>query len=105
VTTFRTLPLPRVLSRPNLLMGGERRWVLTAAGAAAGIGLPSANFKTAIVCLLAWMLSLMALREIAKIDPQMTEVYMRSIKYRRFYPARSRPFCNSLPRARGFRSK
>jgi type IV secretion system protein TrbD len=28
----------------------------------------------------------------AKSDPQMTKVYIRQLKYRGYYPARSRPY-------------
>jgi type IV secretion system protein TrbD len=33
-----------------------------------------------------------ALRWAAKVDPQFSQVYRRHIRYRRFYPARSRPY-------------
>jgi type IV secretion system protein TrbD len=39
-----------------------------------------------------WFSAIAVLRWMAKADPQMTKVYLRQIKYRGYYPARSRPF-------------
>jgi type IV secretion system protein VirB3 len=39
-----------------------------------------------------WFSAIPLLRWMAKADPQMTKVYLRQIKYRGYYPARSRPF-------------
>jgi type IV secretion system protein VirB3 len=35
-----------------------------------------------------------ALRRMARHDPMMVRVYLRNRRYRRFYPARSGPWCN-----------
>jgi type IV secretion system protein VirB3 len=37
-----------------------------------------------------WLVSLFLLRRLAKIDPQMWQVFNRHIKYKAFYPARGR---------------
>ena len=84
------LPLPRVLSRPNILMGGERNLVLVNIMLASSIGVPSGSFTTMGLCAVAWFAAHRGLVWMAEIDPQLSQVYLRSLKYRRFYPARGR---------------
>lgn len=50
------------------------------------------NIHSAIVGALLWALVMPGLRWMAKKDPQFSKVYRRHIKYRRYYPARSRPY-------------
>jgi type IV secretion system protein VirB3 len=39
-----------------------------------------------------WITALFLLRLMAKADPKMRQVYLRHIKYKKYYPARSTPF-------------
>lgn len=85
------IAIPRVLSRPNLFMGGERTLVLLSIAWCGGIGVPSGSLLTMGVCLLVWLVALWGLRAMAEVDPYLSKVYLRSLRYRPFYPARSRP--------------
>jgi type IV secretory pathway TrbD component len=85
-------PIPRVLSRHNLILGGEREPVLVSALLCGCIGIPTMNFVGIITGSVLWIAALQAWRWMAKADPQMSSVYRRSLKYRGHYPAFSRPY-------------
>ncbi|BAU77403.1 IncP-type conjugative transfer protein TrbD [Metapseudomonas furukawaii] len=50
------------------------------------------ELKAAVVGGIFWVASLYGLRLMAKKDPQMRFVYLRSLKYEAYYPAQSTPF-------------
>lgn len=50
------------------------------------------NLPSFIVGALLWTLGMPALRWLAKVDPQFSKIYIRHLKYRSFYSARSRPY-------------
>jgi type IV secretory pathway TrbD component len=87
-----TKPIPRVLSRHNLLIGGERELVLISGLVCGGVAITSMTFLAFFVCGGLWWLALSLARWLAKADPQMTKVYQRNLKYRGYYPAFSRPY-------------
>lgn len=84
-------PIPRVLSRHNLVMGCEREPLLVSALVCGGVGVSSMTLVAAVVCATLWGGSLALLRWMAKADPQMLMVYRRTLNYRDHYPAHSRP--------------
>ena len=90
--TLAAKPIPRVLSRHNLLMGGERELVLVSALLCAGVAVSSMTIVAALACGSLWLLSLAVFRWMAKADPQLSRVYQRHLKYRGYYPAFSRPY-------------
>ena len=85
-------PIPRVLSRHNLLIGGERECVLVSALICGGVALASMTLVAFIICGVLWIISLTLFRWLAKADPQMTMVYRRNLKYAGYYAAFSRPY-------------
>jgi type IV secretory pathway TrbD component len=89
---LKAKPIPRALSRPNLLMGGERDLVLASAVICCGIAATSMNFVAFIVCGLLWLISHTMFVWMAKADPQMSRIYKRHVNYRDFYPAFSTPY-------------
>ena len=88
--TLRRTPFPRALHRPNLLLGGERRLVIITAALALGLFLSDISLLKGILALVSWTMALAVLRLMAKIDPQLSQIYLRYLKYRKFYPAQSR---------------
>lgn len=90
--SLRRTPFYRVLWRGNLFLGGERELVLMVTVIAIALPVNGMNIPSVIVGALLWALAMPALRWMAKMDPQFSHVYRRHIKYRRFYPARSRPY-------------
>ena len=89
---LRRTPLHRALHRPNLILGGERELVLTTGLVAGGLAAASVNLVAAVVGAGIWFGCIGLLRLMAKADPQMSRVYRRQLRYRPYYPARSRPF-------------
>lgn len=87
-------PIPRVLWRPKLLLGGERNLVLCAAMMFGGIGYLAMNLVAITVCTALWFVSLAIFRWMAQADPQMSLIYQRHLKYRGYYPPHSTPYRN-----------
>jgi len=50
------------------------------------------NLVSCAVGGMVWFCSIPVFRRMAKSDPQMSKVYVRQLKYRGYYPARSRPY-------------
>ena len=86
------VPIHRAMSRPNLLMGGERELVLFSALLAGTLAFAGASIVTFFLGVLFWIFCITLLRMMANKDPYMSKVYLRHIKYQRFYPARSTPY-------------
>ena len=76
-------------NRPNLLLGGDRELVLMTALFAAVLIFTLAKLWAAIAGIVFWLIALGVLRRLAKVDPIMRQVYLRHIKYKPFYPAKS----------------
>lgn len=92
MTELNRSPIYSVLTTPQLVMGGERDWVLSTAIICLMLGVVTVTLIGAISGLGIWLIALWALRKMAKADPLMTKVYWRHIKYRPWYPARSTPW-------------
>ena len=69
---------------------------------AAGLAVSGQNLVTLAVAAFLWFGCIGIFRQVAKADPQMSRVYMRQLKYRGYYPARSRPYRDAEASARGF---
>lgn len=89
---LRRTTLPRALHRPNLILGGERNLVLLTGLISLGLIATALNLPATVFGILFWFLCLAGLRQMAKADPQMSKIYLRNIRYRGYYAARSRPF-------------
>lgn len=94
--TLRRTPLYRALYRPNLILGGEREPVLTAAILTGGVALSALNLVAIAIGFAVWVVVIGLLRFMAKTDPQLTRIYLRQLSYRPYYPARSRPHRGAL---------
>lgn len=89
---LRVTPIPRALSRHNLVLGGEREPVLLLLLICAILAVAGQTLPTVILGAVLLVAGLSALRWMAAADPQMTDVYRRHILYRDRYPARSTPW-------------
>ena len=92
----------RVLHRPRLFLGGEREPVMMLAIVAAGLAVSGQNLVTLVVAGLLWFGCIGIFRQIAKADPQMSQVYLRQLRYRGYYAPRSRPYRDAEKSSRGF---
>lgn len=81
----------RALYQPILVMGGERDLVLFSGLICGGTAINSLTWLNIVVSVILWTLAIAALRAMAKSDPQMSKIYVRSLRYAAFYPAVARP--------------
>jgi len=96
----RVSTIHRSLTQPILLAGAERplaiaNWI-TAAALIFGGGL---HWYTVAMGTFLLTLGHWALVQAAKFDPQLSQVYVRHIRYQDYYPARA-PISASPPRIR-----
>lgn len=82
----------RALSRPNLLMGADRELVLIAGLAAAILIFVVLTVYSVLFGVSMWILSVGALRMMAKSDPLMRQVYARHISYKQYYQPTTAPW-------------
>jgi type IV secretion system protein TrbD len=90
--SLRHMPFHRVLHRPNLFLGGEREPALLTLLVAGGLAVSGMNTVSFLVGAALWFSAIPVLRWMAKADPHMSKIYLRHIRYRGYYPARSRPY-------------
>lgn len=69
---------------------------------AAGLAVSGQNLVTFVVAAVLWFGCIGIFRQMAKADPQMSRVYLRQLRYRGYYPARSRPYRDAETSSRGF---
>ena len=85
-------PIHAALSRPVLVLGGERNLVLLLAMVAGVFILSIATIWSIVLGLTLWVLGQWALARAAEFDPQLSQVGIRHLRFKRFYPAQSTPF-------------
>ncbi len=85
-------PVRRSLHRPGLFMGCERELILSVGLLCAACCFVIMTWLAAAFGLSIWFAALALFRRMAKADPLMSHIYIRHIKYRAFYPARSSPW-------------
>lgn len=82
----------RALSRPNLLLGADREFVLLTGLIAVILIFVVLTVYSAIVGAVVWIAIVGALRMMAKTDPEMRQVYLRHISYKPYYRATTSPW-------------
>lgn len=76
-------------NRPNQLMGGDRELVLVSLLTSVALAFSLASWWGLGISV-AWYVGAMAvLKRMGKADPLLRQVYMRHIRYRPYYPAKS----------------
>jgi len=93
MSELQRTPVYRVLSRPSLLLGGERRLVIFTGTLCVLLMFSCFSVYTVILGLTLWVASIAVFRQMAKADPHLSEIYVRHIRYQRYYPARSTHWC------------
>jgi type IV secretion system protein VirB3 len=91
---LRTVPVRASGNRPNLFMGGDRELVMVCGLASGALVFSAMEWQAIIYGLALWFSSLFGWRLMAKKDPLMRKVYMRSLRCykQKYYPPRSTPF-------------
>jgi type IV secretion system protein VirB3 len=86
------IPFHRALHRSNLIWGGEREWMIFCLFMTGILVISSMNIVGLLAGATFGIVTVTALREMAKADPLMSKVYRRQVLYRDYYPTYSRPY-------------
>ena len=86
----RQVPFHESANRPNLLLGGDRELVLVFAILAAMLVFAVMKWWSVVAGVVLWLTAVGVLARMGKADPLLRQVYLRHIRYRAFYPAKSR---------------
>ncbi len=86
----REVPFHESANRPNLLLGGDREMVLVFAILAAMLVFAVMKWWSVVAGVVLWLTAVGVLARMGKVDPLLRQVYIRHIRYRNFYPAKSR---------------
>lgn len=89
---LRAIPIRRAGNRTNLFMGGDRELVMFSALICFALVFGAQELRASIIGVALWFFSLFILRLMAKSDPKMRYVYLRHIRYKKYYAPRSTPF-------------
>ena len=84
-------------NRPHLILGGDRELVLFAGLTAVCLGFTVATWWGVLIGIVFWLAAVAVLARMGKADPLLRHVYLRHIRYRAFYPAKSSRAAVALP--------
>jgi len=95
--SLRTIPIRRSGNRDNLFMGGDRELVMFSGLLAGALIFSAQDMRATVFGIALWFGALFVCRLMAKADPKMRHVYLRHLRYKAYYPARSTPFRDNSP--------
>lgn len=90
------IPIHRFSTRYNLIFGCDRELIMFIGLIAFTLGFTSQNTVSIIFGISLWVAGLFLLRMMAKADPLLRFTYLRHIRYKKYYPARSTPFRQNM---------
>jgi type IV secretion system protein TrbD len=85
----REVMIHQSANRPQLVLGGDREMVLLSALLAAMLIFALVTWWGVVAGLLLWVSAVAVLSRLGKADPMLRQVYIRHVRYRAFYPAKS----------------
>jgi type IV secretion system protein TrbD len=85
----REIVIHQSANRPHLILGGDRELVLFAALLSAMLAFALVTWWGVLVGIVLWFLAVAILSRMGKADPLLRHVYLRHVRYRAFYPAKS----------------
>ena len=83
-------PILQSLTKPILLLGGERENIILLACISLSLCTVGRDMVSLILAIIIWVSGVIASKLSAKIDPWATKVYINSLQYQDFYPAREK---------------
>ncbi len=86
---LRLTPIHESGNRPHLVLGGDRELVLISMLVVVSLAFSLATVWGVGRAALLWVTAMWALQRMAKADPLLRQVYVRHIRYRPYYPAKS----------------
>ena len=90
-------------NRPNQILGGDRELVLIAMLTAVSLAFRLGTWWGLGLSVVFWIGAVAVLHRMGKADPLLRQIYMRHIRYRPFYPAKSGLFSRCLLPPRNWR--
>src|ERR1700759_4023792 len=85
----REIVIHQSANRPNQILGGDRELVLGAILVSVMLVFPLATWWGVGLSILFWLTAIAVLQRMGKADPLLRQVYLRHIRDRPFYPAKS----------------
>ena len=92
----REITIHQSANRPNQIFGGDRELVLVSVLVAVSLAFSLASLWGVALSVGFWVSTIAVFQRMGKADPMMRHVYMRHIRYRSFYPAKSGLFSTCL---------
>ena len=86
---LKSTTIHRSLHKPNLFFGAEREPILLAALLPIAFTLSAFNLIMLLIGVGFWVTASFFLRAMAKKDPMLGKMWMRFIKYKAYYPAKT----------------
>lgn len=80
------------LNKPNLIFGADRELILMTGVVSFALFFTGLTMVTTLTAIVILMVNSFFLRLMAKSDPMMRHIFIRQVKYSRFYYAKSTPF-------------
>src|SRR5436305_14949695 len=85
----REIVIHQSANRPNQILGGDRELVLVTILISVSLAFSLATWWGVGLSILFWLTAIAVLQRMGKADPLLRQVYLRHIRYRPFYPAKS----------------
>ena len=92
----REIIIHQSANRPNQLIGGDRELVLVSLLTSVALAFSLASWWGLGVSVVWYVGGMAVLKRMGKADPLLRHVYMRHIRYRPFYPAKSGVYSRCL---------
>jgi type IV secretion system protein TrbD len=93
---LREVVIHESANRSNQLLGGDRELVLITLLISVSLAFSLATWWGVILSVALWTTAIAVLKRMGKADPQLRQIYLRHIRYRSFYPAKSGLFSRCL---------
>lgn len=99
----REVVIHQSANRPNQILGGDRELVLIAVLTAVSLAFSLGTWWGLGLSVAFWLGAVGVLQRMGKADPLLRQIYVRHIRYRPFYPAKSGLFSRCLLPPRNWR--
>jgi type IV secretion system protein VirB3 len=99
----REIVIHQSANRPNQILGGDRELVLIAMLTAISLAFSLGTWWGISPSIAFWVGAVAVLQRMGKADPLLRQIYVRHIRYRAFYPAKSGLLSTCVPVPRNWR--
>ena len=93
----REIVIHQSANRPNQILGGDRELVLIAMLTAISLAFSLGSWWGIGLSVAFWVGAVAVLQRMGKADPLLRQIYVRHIRYKAFYPAKSGLLSRSVP--------